>query len=158
MIRMLTIVAALGLATPALAQEVPVDSYVQSNANAGATPLADDSVYRAFHGQEGISRVVDELVDRSVADPRTAEIFKAIDLVRLRRTLKEQICFVLAGPCDYTGRDMASVHKDLGVQRTDFNALVENLQIAMDHEKVPFRDQNKLLGKLAPMQRDVVRR
>lgn len=45
---------------------------------------------------------------------------------------------------------------DQGVQQTDFNILVEYLQLAMDHEKVAFRAQNRLLGKLAPMQKDVV--
>jgi hemoglobin len=50
------------------------------------------------------------------------------------------------------------VHKDQGVQQTDFNILVEYLQAAMDHERVPFRAQNRLLAKLAPMQRDVVER
>ena len=30
--------------------------------------------------------------------------------------------------------------------------------LAMDHEKVPFRAQNQLLAKLAPMQRNVVER
>ena len=87
-----------------------------------------------------------------------AGIIAATDLVRLRRTLKEQFCYILAGPCDYTGRDMASSHKDHGITTREFNALVENLQAAMNTEGVPFRAQNKLLAKLAPMQRDVVTR
>jgi hemoglobin len=138
--------------------EVPVDPYVQSNANAGAQPFKDDRLFQAFHGKEGIGRIVDATVDASTKDPRIAEIFKATDLVRLRRTLKEQFCFILGGPCDYTGRDMKTAHKDLGLQNTDFNALVEHLQAAMDQEGVAFRDQNKLLAKLAPMQRDSVER
>jgi hemoglobin len=38
------------------------------------------------------------------------------------------------------------------------NALIENLQFAMDKEGVPFAAQNKLLAKLAPQQRDIVER
>jgi hemoglobin len=75
---------------------------------------------------------------------------------RLHRTLKEQLVYLLGGKADYTGRDMKAAHKDQGVQQTDFNILVEHMQVAMDHEKVPFRAQNRLLAKLAPMQRDVV--
>ena len=37
----------------------------------------------------------------------------------------------------------------MGLQNTDFNALVEDLQVAMDHEKISFRDQNRFLAKLA---------
>lgn len=158
MIRALALSAAL-IAGPALAQEEqPVDPYVQSNANAGATPFPAGKLLEAFNGREGVARVVDHTLDQGVVDPRTSEIFKAIDMVRLRRTLKEQIAYILGAPVDYTGRDMKSVHKDLGVNTSEFNALVEHLQIAMDKEGVPFRAQNQLLSKLAPMKRDVVTR
>ena len=93
-----------------------------------------------------------------MVDPRLEAIFKPTDLVRLRRTLKEQVCFILGGPCAYTGRDMAAAHKDLGVTTAEFNALVENLQLAMDEAGVAFRHQNRLLARLAPMKRDVVER
>jgi hemoglobin len=144
--------------SPTHPDEEAVDAYVQSNANAAATPFAGDEMWRAFHGRAGVDRIVDDLVDRSVADPRISEVFEAHDLVRLRRTLKEQFCYILGGGCDYTGRDMTAAHKDLGLQNTDFNALVEHLQAAMDREKVPFRAQNRFLAKLAPMQRQAVER
>lgn len=138
--------------------ELPVDPYVVSNSNAGADPLVDENLYEVFGGEAGVGRIVDDMVDRSITDPRISEIFAASDLVRLRRTLKEQFCYILAGPCDYTGRDMASSHKDHGITNREFNALVEHLQLAMNAEGVPFRAQNKLLAKLAPMQKDVVTR
>jgi len=99
---------------------------------------------------------VDDFVDRITIDPRIAEVFKNHDMVRLRRTLKEQFCYLLNGGCAYTGRDMTSVHKDLGVSTAEFNFLVEDLQAAMDKEGVPFADQNRLLAILAPMKRPVV--
>ena len=97
-------------------------------------------------------------MDRSLANPRISDIFKSHDMVRLRRTLKEQFCYLLNGPCDYSGRDMKAAHKDLGLQNTDFNVLVEELQAAMDHEKIGYRAQNRFLAKLAPMQRQTVER
>ncbi len=140
------------------AGELPVDPYEISNDNAGADPFESAALFEAFNGEAGISRVVDDMVDRIIADPRIKDIFAASDLVRLRRTLKEQFCFILNGPCDYTGRDMESSHADHGITNREFNALVENLQLAMNTEGVPFRAQNKLLAKLAPMQRHIVTR
>ncbi|OYY88964.1 MAG: group 1 truncated hemoglobin [Sphingomonas sp. 28-66-16] len=148
--------AALGLQLPA--GEEPVDPYVQSNANAGATPVADDRLWRAFHGREGVGRIVDDLVDQLIIDKRIADIFRGQDIARLRRTLKEQFCYLLNGGCAYTGRTMAAAHKDMGLQTADFNALVEDLQAAMRREKVAFAAQNRLLAKLAPMKRTVVAR
>lgn len=145
-----------GAASMARAAERPVDPYVVSNANAGATPVEGEALLAAFHGQAGVARIVDRMVDLSVADPRISEIFRATDLERLRRTLKEQFGYLLGAGVDYTGRDMKTAHKDQGISTAEFNALVENLQTAMDEEKVPFRAQNRLLAKLAPMKRDVV--
>lgn len=163
--RLAAFFAAALIATPALAQapyhvpgEEAVDAYVAGNANAGPRRIDDPSVLAAFHGQEGIRRVVNDTVDRSVADPRISEIFKATDLVRLRRTLFEQFCYLMDGGCAYTGRDMVAAHKDMGLQPSDMNALVENLQTSMDKEGVPFRLQNRLLAILAPMKRDIVER
>lgn len=138
--------------------ELPADPYIVSNENAGATPVSSTELFNQFNGQDGINRIVDGLVDRITTDKRIEGIFRASDLVRLRRTLKEQFCYLLNGPCDYTGRDMASSHKDHGITTREFNALVEALQEAMDEEGVPFRAQNKLLAKLAPMKRDIVTR
>ncbi len=155
--------AAFGL--PAAAQdpahhpgEEAVDPYIVDEANAGAGPFEGTEMLQAFHGREGSDRIVDGLLDRSVADPRIAGIFVATDMVRLRRTLKEQFCYILNGGCAYSGRTMADAHEDIGLQPADMGALVEHLQAAMDAEGVPFRVQNRFLAKLAPMRRDVVTR
>ena len=50
---------------------------------------------------------------------------------------------------------MVAAHKGLGIERSAFNALVEDLQLAMDARKIPFRAQNRLLAKLAPMHREI---
>ena len=175
MIRFALVAALALIATPVLAQdavssapadvmstehpgELAVAPYAQSNAHAGATPFEGTAMYEAFHGEAGVGRIVDGLVARSVADPRISGIFAASDLVRLRRTLKEQFCYILGGGCTYTGRDMAASHAEMGAQAADMGALVENLQAAMREEGVPFTVQNRFLAKLAPMKPDVVTR
>ena len=173
MMRMLVLSAAIALLAPAaaLAQsaapdvmsteypgELAVAPHARSDANAGATPFEGTAMYEAFNGEAGVGRIVDSLVARSEADPRISGIFAASDLVRLRRTLKEQFCYILGGGCAYSGRDMAAAHADMGAQAADMGALVENLQAAMREEGVPFAVQNRFLAKLAPMKRDVVTR
>ena len=158
------LLASILFVSPAFAQSSPVtppgeeavDAYEISNHNAGAAPFAGTEMLEAFHGRDGIARIVDDLVERVQKDERISEIFKASDFVRLRRTLKEQFCYILNGGCDYTGRDMAKMHEDHGVDVAEFNALVELLQDSMDRERVAFGAQNKFLAKLAPMKRDVV--
>lgn len=136
--------------------ELPVEPYTQDNSNAGAKPFAGESMATHFGGKEGIRRIAERTVALSAADPRIAAIFVSHDMVRLRRTLFEQFCFILNAGCDYSGRDMASSHAALGTRKPDLNALVENLQLAMREEGVPFAAQNRFLAKLAPMSKDVV--
>ena len=138
--------------------ELPVEEYRQSDANAGATPFSGDGMARAFGGQDGIRRIADRLVALNLADPRIAAVFEGHDMVRLRRTLFEQFCYILNAGCTYTGRDMRSSHTGIGTTRGDMNALVENLQRAMREEGVSFRAQNRFLAKLAPMSGDVIER
>jgi hemoglobin len=136
--------------------ELPIIPYDQSDANAGAGPFHGTAMTKAFGGQDGIHRIADRLVELSQADPRTKDIFASHDMIRLRRTLFEQFCYILNAGCGYSGRTMEDAHRDLGLQRRDLNALVENLQQAMREARVPFAAQNRFLAKLAPMDRDVV--
>lgn len=138
--------------------EIPLDPYPQSDANAAAVPFKGEALARAFGGKEGIRRMTDRTIELSVADPRIKAIFAEHDLVRLRRTLFEQVCFILGAGCSYSGRDMKTAHKGLGTTRADLNALVEDLQDAMREAHVPFAAQNRLLSKLAPMDRVVTER
>lgn len=138
--------------------ELPVDPYVEDNANAGGDPFENGRMAKLFGGQEGIRTIAERTVEISESDPRIGEIFRAHDMVRLKRVLFEQFCYLLNAGCDYSGRDMEATHADLGLRRSDLNALVENLQAAMREQEVPFAAQNRLLAKLAPMSKDVVTR
>ncbi|MFB0872694.1 MULTISPECIES: group 1 truncated hemoglobin [unclassified Sphingobium] len=142
----------------AMPGEEAVDPYTVDDRNAGATPFIGSGMADAFHGQEGIRRIVAHFVEGNFTDPVIGEIFANQDKVRLRRTLFEQFCYILNAGCSYTGRDMASAHKDMGVQKADMNRLVERLQAAMQAEGVDFQAQNRFLAKLAPMRRDVLQK
>ena len=51
---------------------------------------------------------------------------------------------------------MKSAHAGMEINKAQFNALVEVLQVAMDARNIPFATQNQLLARLAPMHRDVI--
>ena len=136
----------------ARATEQPTDPYVQSDANAAAHPFKGNAMWIAFHQTEGVARIVDEAIGLSESDPRISDIFKNRDLVRLRRILKEQLCYILNGGCHYTGRTMQAAHKDMGIQTADLGAFVEHLQTAMGNENVSIWAKNRLLAKLAPIE------
>ncbi|MDR5822526.1 group 1 truncated hemoglobin [Caballeronia sp. LZ043] len=124
-----------------------------SSASAGAR--ADDALYQQFGATDGLTKIVDDMYVNVLADPRTAPYFENAPIKRIKRKLVEQICVLLDGPCVYTGRSMKRTHEGHAIDRAAFNAVVEDLQAAMDKNGVPFHAQNKLLAKLAPMYREV---
>ena len=118
----------------------------------------DTRTFREFGGHDGVERITVDLVDRLVKDPRIKHIFDHADLERFTHQLTKQLCELTGGPFRYQGRSMKEVHSGMGLRTADFNALVEDLQDAMEKFRVPNRAQNKLLSKLAPMFHGIVER
>jgi len=112
--------------------------------------------FEAFGGRPGLEALVDDLLPRLQADPRIAPFFEAVAPKRFKRNLTDQFCELLAGDCVYRGRDMRTVHAEAVISPAHFNALVEDLQDAMDARGIPFRHQRRLLARLAPLQREIV--
>jgi hemoglobin len=77
-------------------------------------------------------------------------------LAAFKGKLVDQICQAAGGPCRYTGKDMKSAHRGMGIIAAGFNALVEDLVGALDAFKVAKADKDQLLAVLGPMQGAIV--
>ena len=119
---------------------------------------ADDPLFQDMGGQGGIEKIAQLTTANLLADPRVKATFDNTNMERFEKLLSAQFCVVAGGPCEYKGRSMADAHRGLHLTNADFNAVVEDLQDAMDKAGVPFRVQNRFLARLAPMQHDVVTR
>ena len=128
-------------------------SFAQSTA---APMMVNDSLYQSFGGKPGLVKLMDDFMIRLLADPRTGPHFKPVNQQHVKEQLVDQFCMLTGGPCEYKGVDMKNTHANLDITKSDFNALVEVLQLSMDAQGIAFSEQNKLLAKLAPMHRDVI--
>jgi len=121
-----------------------------------AAMAQSDATFQGLGGKPGIKKIVDILIPLVLADSRISESFKDIDMKNLAMRLEEQFCHVSGGPCVYKGKDMKEIHDGLNVTNAQFNALAEDLQLAMDQAGIANNVQNKLLAQLAPMQKTIV--
>ena len=122
-----------------------------------ASALAQNrTLFDRLGGKDAITAVVDEFATRCLADTRINKKFAQSDPARLKAMLVDQICSATGGPCQYTGLDMRTAHKKMGVTAGEFNALVEDLVGALDKFNVPEAEKTELLGMLAPMKTDIV--
>lgn len=119
------------------------------------------TLYSRLGGKKAITGVVDEFVNNCAGDTRINKFFAdtAKDpkrLAKFKKNLVNQICQTSGGPCKYTGKDMKTAHKGMGITDADFNALVEDLVKALDKFHVGATEKNELLGALGGMKGDIV--
>ena len=115
-----------------------------------------DALYQDMGGVDNLKKIAVDTADNFLADPRIKATFDNTNMDRFKTLLGEQFCSVAGAPVAYTGRSMKDTHKSLGITNADFNAVVEDLQKAMDKDGVSFATQNRFLARLAPMQHEIV--
>ncbi len=123
---------------------------------AGLTAAAGDAtLFSAMGGERVLHDAVDRFSDLVVADDRINFSFAEANMAKFKQLLYEQLCELSGGPCHYTGRDMHTAHAKLHVNTAQFNALAEDLYIALGKAGVSYRQQNRLMALLAPMRREI---
>jgi hemoglobin len=124
----------------------------------GTSQAADGTLYQRLGDHDGLFKVVENCTDLWVKDPRIKATFDDVNLTRFKALLFDQLCELSGGPCKYKGRDMYKSHKGLHLDQAEFNALAEDLQIAMDDLDIPQSAQFELMALLAPMEHDITTR
>ena len=115
----------------------------------------ENSLYQQLGEREGIANVVEDLLYLIVEDERINQQFKGMDVAQFHRNLTDQLCELSGGPCAYTGREMRELHTDMAITDTQFNALAENLILAMEKNDIPTGAQNRLIKQLVPLYPDI---
>jgi hemoglobin len=110
-----------------------------------------DSLYEQLGERSGIANIVEDMLYLIVEDDRINEQFRGIDVSQFHTNLTDQLCELSGGPCTYSGREMREGHADMNVTDTQFNAVAENLILAMEENGVPTGAQNRLIKKLVPL-------
>ena len=119
----------------------------------------EPTLYKRLGGREGIRGVVDDFVAFLVADPRVNARFTKLtpaQVEKLKTNASDQVCEATGGPCSYLGKDMKAAHMGMKISEAEWNATVEDLIKALDKRNVPKKDQEELIGLLAPMKKDIV--
>lgn len=117
---------------------------------------APATLYDELGQRDGIARLNETLVLTIARDERINHYFAGVNITRFHRMLTEHLCDISGGPCDYSGDDIGLVHAGMGVDNAAFNALVEDLILAMESEGIATGTQNRLLKRLAEFHPQVV--
>jgi len=117
------------------------------------------SLYKRLGGYDAIAAVTDDFIGRLATDKQLARFFAGHSedsLKKIRQHVVDQLCAATGGPCVYTGRDMKTSHKGMGITEADWNASVGHLVATLDKFKVPEREKNEVLGAVSALKKDIV--
>jgi hemoglobin len=136
-----------------------------SGKDEGRKAAEKKSLYDRLGGEEGIALIVEDFVNRAVADPRVNWERKGVTKggwfrrnksvewsntpengTRMKKHITQFLCTVTGGPPLYEGRDMKEVHGSMHISNPEFDAAIGDLKASLDNLKVPINEQKELLA------------
>lgn len=130
--------------------------------NAASSIAQEKSLYERLGGVKPISLVVDDFLDRLVAN----DILNANPMIKAGREhspdayLKFQVtnlvCQVTGGPCVYTGLEMKDSHAHLNITSTEWQVMLDEFKKALDKFGVPEQEQGELFDIVESTRKDIV--
>ena len=123
---------------------------------------ASDTLWDRLGGEAGVTKVVDDFVNLTAPDAkvdfdrRGKYKLPPEKVVQMKRELVEQISQASGGPLKYTGPDMKTVHKGMGITDAQFNAAAANLKKALEQNNVAAVDVKKVLDAVGSYRKEIV--
>ena len=119
------------------------------------------SLYERLGGYDAIAAVTDELLARLLNDSQLGVFWKGHSensLRRDRQLVVNYMCEAAGGPVFYTGRDMPTSHKGLGISASDWEVFMRHVAAALEKFAVPATERGEVLAFLTSLQGDIVER
>ena len=117
------------------------------------------SLYERLGGYDAVAAVVDDFLGRMIADKQLGRFFAGLGddrKHRARQLTVDFVCEATGGPCYYTGRDMKTTHKGMGITAADWNLAVGHLKATLAKFKVPAQEQKEVLDLIGGLRDQVV--
>jgi len=127
-----------------------------------AKAVTPKSLWDRLGGESAVRAVVKDFVASAAKDPkvnitRDGAFKLSPDVVKtLEQKLVELVSAVSGGPLKYTGRDMKTIHKGMGITDEEFNATAKHLVDTLNKFKVPAAEQKELLTIIGSTRSDIV--
>src|SRR6266699_2384330 len=120
------------------------------------------SLYELLGGVYSIATVVDDFIDRVMADPRlnanprVDEAHHRVSPAGFKYLVTEMVCGAAGGPQTYTGRTMKDSHQELMITADERQAFLDDFQQTMDKFGVPQTEQEELKAIVDSTRADIV--
>ena len=120
------------------------------------------TLYERLGGVYAIAVVVDDFIDRVMADPRlnanpkVDEAHHKVPPAGFKYLVTEQVCWATGGPQQYTGRNMRDSHSHLDITPAEWEAFLDDFHQTLDKFAVPAAERQELLAIVQSTRGDIV--
>jgi hemoglobin len=125
----------------------------------GTMAQGKKSLYERLGGYDALAAVTDDFIGRLAADKQLSRFLVGLSddsKKKLRQHVLNLLCQTTGGPCLYTGRDMRTSHKGLGITESDWESSVKDLNATLDKFKVPQAERDEVLAAVSGLKKDIV--
>ena len=119
------------------------------------------TLYARLGGYDAMAAVVEDLLTRLKTDRQLGRFWahRGEDgLRREKQLLIDFLCASAGGPLYYTGRDMATSHKGMGINEGDWRIFLGHLNATLDKFSVPAKERKEVLTFVDSTKSDIVGR
>lgn len=123
--------------------------------------MGNATLYERLGGYDAVSAVANELLRRLQVDTSLARFWqnRGEDGVRREKQLLiDFLCSSAGGPLFYTGRDMKTSHKGMGITERDWTAFKGHLDDTLAAFNVPAAERDAVVGFVQSTKADIVER
>lgn len=125
-------------------------------------PSPEASLYARLGGVYSIAAVIDDFIDRIMADPAlnknplVDEAHHRVSRAGFKYLVTEMVCWATGGPQRYSGRGMRDSHAHLQITPDEWAAFLRDLHATLDKFAVPERERGELLAIVESTRGDIV--
>ncbi len=126
-----------------------------------ATRAADASLYSRLGGAQGISRLVDDIVDAHMRNPVIQSRFLPYretpeKLEEVKRHLREFVEEGSGGPGSYSGSSMPEAHRGMNISEAEYVAAIDDILAVMDEHELDEETRKDMLAILYSLKDQIV--
>lgn len=120
------------------------------------------SLYERLGSADGISKLVDDIVDAHMKNPSIQARFLPLkdDPEKLERIKKHTRQFFGAGsggPEAYEGQDMPAAHRGMNVSEAEYMHTIDDIMTSLDKNNIDQQSKNEVLAIAYSLKEQIVR-
>ena len=117
------------------------------------------TLYERLGGYDAVAAVADALLTRLRADTQLGRFWEnrgEDGIAREKQLLIDFLCASAGGPLLYTGRDMVTSHRGMGITRGDWEIFIGHVEATLQQFELPMTEHDDVIGFVQSTRDEIV--